>query len=1615
MSLTNRKRLLSLILVFSCFASYAQAGIDELNSSLQAKLAHLSTTQFEEPLIATTDTTPEEDAALLSAIEKYQHRSSDDDYRALTDFLVARSESGWQVSLLTNLGLSYYRAGRFSLAIDSWEKAWRLGKSVSEPKAKMLVDRALGELMRMHARIGHTDQLDALFAELGDRPVTGPATELVTNSREGLWMMRNRPEISFLCGPMALKNLLLSQGADEKHVQFLNDFQSPPQGVSLAEVDQLARQARFNHQLIYREPGQTVPVPSIIHWKVNHYAAIVDASQGHYHIKDPTFGEDLWISKAAIDAESSGYFLVKDTKKRKGWRQVQLAEAENIRGMGNTGNSMMASATKPSDDKAKPEKCDSSHGMCDYNIHEMLVSLNPNDTPVGYASPKGPAVYIKLTYNQREAGQPANFSYFNVGPKWTLNWLSYIEDNPTIPGANVIRRVAGGGSVNYTGYKSSTGMFTRETDDASLLVRKSSNPVIYERQLVDGSREIYSQSNGATAAPRRIFLTQVIDAQGNSVRLNYDTQMRLTTISDATERNTLFAYEHAGNPLLITKITDPFGRSAVLNYDANKRLIGITDVIGLTSSFHYNSSSLIDSMTTPYGTTTFVFGESGSTRWLNATDPLGHTERVEYRHQAPGIPYSEATAKVPQGMGALTNLYLYWRNTFYWDKEAYQLGVGNYTKARLKHWHHLTGASIATTANSLESIKYPLENRVWYKYLGQASSIYSGSLNKPTHIGRVLDDGATQITQISYNSLGHPTHLIDPLGRDTQIDYATNQIDVVRLSQKTATNSYSTLAEFTYNSQHLPLTYKDAAGQTTTYSYNSAGQLIAVKDALNQITDYAYDNLGYLTQITNANDKTELSLAYDSLGRVTSRTDSEGYTLSYSYDDFDRVTQVSYPDGTVETASWDKLDLASITDRQGRTTQYSYDAVRNLIASIDPLNRKIQYGYYPNQNLKNLIDANGQITTWNRDLQSRVTAKVYADGHQETQSYETTTSRLKTLTDSLGQSKRYNYAKDNRPTKLEYLNAINATPTVSFSYDPWFPRVTSMTDGTGTTQYQYQALGTPGALNLKQTDGPYLNDTIAYQYDALGRISQRSVDSSSESFDYDALSRVVTHTNPLGSFTHTYLGETGQLTGLQHSNGRVSTHWSYDDNAHDRHLLGIQNSGSTRSYDYETTTENLISQIHEISTGNRARPSKDWTYGYDTVDRLETVQTSDGAQYSYEYDVGDNLTAFVSPTSTTDFTVNSLNQVADANGVAYSYDANGNLKDDGIRTYQWDADNRLLKIDYKPQPSRNTQFRYDGLGRRVAIISKNGTMTTENRYLWCGDNLCQSRMATDVVNWRSYPQGEIRPLGNTLLYFSRDHLGSVRDVLTVQAGVRIATYDYDAYGNPTYAVGRLSTNFRYAGMFYLEEAGLYLTQYRVYDPNTGRWLSRDPIGEMGGVNLYGYVGGNPVNNTDSSGLIIDTLADAGFILYDLYKLASEGGCERNTNLTALGLDIVGAISPGVTGLGVVSRSKSVGAVIGRMDDLRAPGALRSGEYTIADRLPNLGNPKANYYQNMSVLREEMRNGIPIRDLSGPDKMLAPTKLNPNRTIRQTFTGAERNQLRNKGWTYDGEFWNPKAR
>lgn len=640
--------------------------------------------------------------------------------------------------------------------------------------------------------------------------------------------------------------------------------------------------------------------------------------------------------------------------------------------------------------------------------------------------------------------------------------LSWVQDDPSYAGNSVLRYIAGGGSVNYAlghTYNSTTGEFSPERQNQAVLVRLPATGPLrsYELRNPDGSKHIFAHLDGATSSPRRIFLTQIVDAVGNALVLHYDAQLRLTTLTDATGRNTTLSYENSNNPLLVTRITDPFGRHADLVYDSQGRLSSITDVIGLTSSFSYDAAGLVNGMTTPYGSSRFVYGNGPeNSRYLETTDPLGFSDRLEFRHAAPQIAASDSV--IPAGL-ALNNEYLQYRNTFYWDKNIYPITHSDYTKAYITHWLHNPASQ---TSPLIESTKSPLERRVWRTYPAQSVTYREGSVGTPISISRVLDDGSTQITRFTYNRFGKPLTITDPIGRVTRYTYDSNDINLLRVEQKTSDSSYATLGSFTYNAQHLPLTYTDAAGQRWSFSYNSAGQLACASDPLGANTCHEYDPLGYLLRTVNANGQTAVSYSYDGFGRIASRTDSEGHSLYYDHDDFDRLTTITYPDGTFYRYVWDKLDLASVTDRLGRSTHYGYDANRRLTTVTDALGRTTTYGYDPNGALNSLTDANGNVTTWTRDLQGRVTAKTYADGSGLSYAYEHSTSRLAAITDALQQVQHFSYTLDDRPAGYHHSQALQATPAVTYRWDPYFPRLSGMNDGQGDTVYHYKAPNTPG-------------------------------------------------------------------------------------------------------------------------------------------------------------------------------------------------------------------------------------------------------------------------------------------------------------------------------------------------------------------------------------------------------------------------------------------------------------------------------------------------------------------------------------------------------------------------
>jgi RHS repeat-associated protein len=191
----------------------------------------------------------------------------------------------------------------------------------------------------------------------------------------------------------------------------------------------------------------------------------------------------------------------------------------------------------------------------------------------------------------------------------------------------------------------------------------------------------------------------------------------------------------------------------------------------------------------------------------------------------------------------------------------------------------------------------------------------------------------------------------------------------------------------------------------------------------------------------------------------------------------------------------------------------------------------------------------------------------------------------------------------------------------------------------------------------------------------------------------------------------------------------------------------------------------------------------------------------------------------------------------------------------------------VLSITSKSNPSLTSLLKYDGLGRRIAIDSGTNA-SVETRYLWCGESLCQARTSADVVQRRYYSEGEYLPLGGTSLHYVQDQLGSVRDVIATQNGSRVASFDYAPYGDPVQSNGRVSTDFRYARLFYDSQDGLYLTHYRPYDPRTGRWLSRDPLGIAAAQNNYTYGQTNPLSYIDPGGQFIWFVAIAAFLAYE---------------------------------------------------------------------------------------------------------------------------------------------------
>jgi len=413
--------------------------------------------------------------------------------------------------------------------------------------------------------------------------------------------------------------------------------------------------------------------------------------------------------------------------------------------------------------------------------------------------------------------------------------------------------------------------------------------------------------------------------------------------------------------------------------------------------------------------------------------------------------------------------------------------------------------------------------------------------------------------------------------------------------------------------------------------------------------------------------------------------------------------------------------------------------------------------------------------------------------------------------------------------------------------------------------------------------GLWANDTVTNYYNS-GRMRSglglaQPTGSWTNGFTYDAGHRLATVISPVGTFTYTYKGPGNLVTNLALPNGsRITNAFDTVGRLTSTRLLTSGNSLlNSHAYLYNLASQRTQQTRTDASTV---------TYTYDNIGQLKSAVGSGGQStenLGYLYDTAWNLNKRTNNGTPTTFGVNVKNELTSGPNGTCSYDYNGNLSSESsgpVRTFTYDDENQLTAVVWGTGSYR-TEFTYDGRGRMRKRLEKyysggQWTATSTNYYVYDGMRVIQERnnlntpsvgytRGNDLSGSLEGAGGIGGLLGRSDTYsggsFTRHHgyhadgNGNVT-ALVDSAQASAASYRYNPYGGLLGSSGGMAgaNVYRFSSKEWFQSLGLYYYGYRFYDPNLQRWLNRDPLGEKGGINLYGFLDNKPLISVDPFGL-----------------------------------------------------------------------------------------------------------------------------------------------------------------
>lgn len=720
------------------------------------------------------------------------------------------------------------------------------------------------------------------------------------------------------------------------------------------------------------------------------------------------------------------------------------------------------------------------------------------------------------------------------------------------------------------------------------------------------------------------------------------------------------------------------------------------------------------------------------------------------------------------------------------------------------------------------------------------------------------DDSHRMLTVKDARGIVYLTNEYDDKGRvvrQTQADATTYQFAYTeaggRIVQTDVTDPRGNLRRVTFNPAGYILKDTRAVGkpeqQAVTYERQAGTNLpLSVTDALNRKTAFAYDSLGNVKSITRlpgTSAAVTTTFTYEpAFNQVAGVTDPLGHTTSLTYDDAGNLAAVRDPLDHETTFAYNAAGQpVSVTDPLGNTTRFTYDS-GDLAAVTDPLGNTTAMITDRAGRVISATDPLGRLTVYEYDALNQVVKLTGPQGEEVSITYDANGNRL-SLKDPRGNVTRYAY--DNMDRVISRTDPL--LKVESYQYDE-AGSLTKFTDRRGKViAFTYDNLDRLTFAGFGAAAGGTYESSVASTYDAAGRLT-KTVDSlaGAETFVYDNLDRLKSVANARGTVSYLY-DKASRRTRMTVA-GQAAINYAYD-NA-DR-LTRITQGTSVVAIGYDDSDRRTSLALPNGVTIN---------YSHDAASRATGMEYKKGGislgDLTYDYDaagrriqVGGSFARTNLPQATATLPYNAANRLTKWGAKSLTYDANGNLLGDGVNKYSWDARNRLVSVS---GPGLAAGFTYDAYGRRVKK-TVNGVSTD---YLYDGDNAVQEKVGgTPTANMLTGAVDELfvrRDAAGTHAVLP-DALGSTL-ALVDSTGTPRTQYTYEPFGKTTASGAANDNPSQYTGR---ENDGTSLYHYRAryYSPGLQRFISEDPIGFGGGdTNLYAYVGNEPIQRVDPSGL-----------------------------------------------------------------------------------------------------------------------------------------------------------------